>query len=106
MTDTQATAERAFLGEVTCCHCKNVWAALIPEIAEPPYECSRCGKDGGYCSPTWKLYCSVEESSNSATIWVDGFSKTFQGKTLMECTIAFKQAFEAMLAGDTSLFER
>lgn len=100
------TTERAFLGEVTCSYCKNVWAALLPEITEPPYECPCCGNEGGYCSPTWKLYCSVEESPDSATIWVDGFSRFFQGKTLMECAIQFKVAFDQMLAGDTSFFER
>jgi hypothetical protein len=101
----QPTLDRAIAGEATCKACGHVWFILCPEVAEPPYECPNCPQNQGYCHPTWKVYCSVKEDLDGAKIWVDGFSRVFSGKTLMEAAIPLKAAIEALCIGDTTLME-
>jgi hypothetical protein len=101
----QPTLERAIAGEATCKACGHVWFILCPEVAEPPYECPNCPQNQGYCHPTWKVYCSVKEDLDGAKIWVDGFSRVFSGRTLMEAAIPLKAAIEALCIGDTTLLE-
>lgn len=97
--------ERIIAGEATCKSCGYVWFLVAPEIAEPPYECPHCGKTEGYCSPTWKVYGTAIESEQNSTIWVDGYSRKFEGETLMQACVLLKTAVIALASGDESLFE-
>lgn len=99
-------SERAIAGEVTCQYCKHVWFGLIPEIAEPPYACPKCNHSEAYCHTVWKLYCSVKESPDKSTIWVEGYSRVFEADTLWGAAELLKKAMIALCAGDTSLLER
>lgn len=100
------TKERAIAGEATCKNCGKVWFLFAPEIAEPPFECGGCYQFAGYCSTTWKVYCSVEEREDGAKIWVDGHSRVFEGNTLMEAAIQLKEAVEALCSGDSCLLSQ
>jgi predicted RNA-binding Zn-ribbon protein involved in translation (DUF1610 family) len=99
------TPERIIAGEATCKSCDYVWFLVAPEIAEPPYECPKCGQSSGYCSHTWKVYGTILECDEKSTIWIDGYSRRFEGETLMQACIPLKQAVEHLIQGDTSLFE-
>lgn len=79
-----AINERYIFGEATCSNCKHVWACLVPEVAEPPYHCSNCRNINGYISPQWKIYCTIKEDLENTTIWVDGYSRIFKNKTIMD----------------------
>jgi hypothetical protein len=103
--NSTSTPERMIAGEATCKSCGHVWFIVAPEIAEPPYECSKCGQMSGYCHTTWKVYGTLIEGEEKSTIWIDGYSRKFEGETLMQACIPLKEAFQHLCQGDTSLFE-
>jgi hypothetical protein len=96
---------RCVFGEIKCMTCKHVAATLTEEVAEPPLECSKCGKMDAFMSPTWKLYCDVHEGQTRSAITVDGFTRTFEGSRLMDAVKLLHVATCALFSGDKSLMD-
>jgi hypothetical protein len=100
-----STPERIIAGKVTCESCSCIWFMVAPEIAEPPYECPQCRQFNGYFNPRCKVYGTAIKEDKKSTIWIDGYSRRFEGENLRQASISLKEAVKYLWRGDTSLME-
>lgn len=80
--DFYESMQRVVVVMGTCARCGKVAATVAPEIAEPPYQCSRCRNQTNYPSLSPKFYCTVDENQERAIVWVDGWDEPLVSKTL------------------------